>query len=119
MRKQEVSSRIENITKDQKNVQGAKDRNYRNPESRRGQCQKRKYQENPNQGKERIWKKEILGKSWTKKRIWKKKYADNLHRKGKYGKIIWRKFWTNQKENMKEKCDKNHEPRKRKLQKDA
>ena len=25
----------------------------------------------------------------------------------------------NQKENMKEKCDKNHEPKKRKLQKDA
>ena len=54
-----------------------------------------------------------------KKEYEKKKYADNLHRKGKYGKIIWRKFWTNQKENMKEKCDKNHEPRKRKLQKDA
>ena len=63
----------ENIIKDQKNVQGAKDRNYRNSESRRGQCQKRKYQENPNQGKVRIWKKEIFGKSWTKKRIWKKK----------------------------------------------
>ena len=49
-----------NITKDQKKMQGAKERYYKDPESRR-QYRKRKYQENPEQQKEYI-KKEISRK---------------------------------------------------------
>ena len=45
------------LPRTRKKMQGAKERSYRGPESRR-QCRKRKYQENPEQEKEHEKKKQ-------------------------------------------------------------
>ena len=66
-----------------KKIQGAKERDYRDPESRR-QYRKRKYQENPDLEKE-FEKKKYQENPKPKKEYEKKKYWENMKRR------IWKK----------------------------
>ena len=79
------------ITKDQKKMQRAKERYYRDSQSRT-QDQKRKYQKNPEQKKE-YEKKNYQENPKPKKKKWKKnKYSENPEQKRAYKKTpnIWR-----------------------------